>query len=63
MLLGDTVTRVCKKFNFVHQSVSPCENVWSGNETNLCYCGVGSMKVPAITRYFVSAFGVLFADG
>ena len=39
------------------------ESMWSGNETNLCYCGVGSMRVLAITRCFVSAFGVLFADG
>ena len=55
MLLGDTVAKVCKKFDFVHQTVSPHESVGSGNETNLCcYCKVGSMRVP---------FGVLFADG
>ena len=63
MLLGDTVAKLCKKFDFVHQSVSPRESVGSGNETNLCYCEVGSMRVPAIAKCFVSAFCVLFADG
>ena len=36
-LLGDTVTKVCgrpKKFNLVHQTVSPHEGVESGDETS-----------------------------
>ena len=35
MLLGDTVTKYAKpkRFDLVHQTVSPCERVGSGDET------------------------------
>ena len=43
-MLGYAVTNACTGPRNVHQTVSPCERVWSGDETkfSIWYCPVHS---------------------
>ena len=60
-LLGDTVTKTVNqpnKFDWVHQTVSPCERVWSGDQTtdlegDLCSLGVVQKWGSVLHRYLV----------
>ena len=54
MLLGYIVASVCqpKKFDWVHQTVSPCERVGCGDETNIIW-NIQSSSMGAHDKQFI----------